>query len=273
MIRRDIQLGDGAEQWLIVSQIEHARLSGELARHCSVSLSEELSAESLAPIQDEVLQAIFHHDDGWLEWDFCPGLDPASGRPLSFREMELKDSLHLWTRSIDRVARIGPLAAWMVATHFVELLEGSTREHDRTLQAEWLQAMEVQRPEWFAKWQAQNPQVHTAKLANQALVHLKVFDVLSLWLSLHVPMADESATEPPSPYRIGEDTPLHAELNATAPVSGPTWRVQVEPWIFDEPDFKLEATGMIVPIQAYRDGGELLAAGKEYRLSWTVVEI
>ena len=73
--RVELKLNDGAAIWLLVSQVEHARISGELVRHWR---------EEFSP---DVVDAIAHHDDGWSEWENEPKLN-STGRQLarSWRE-------------------------------------------------------------------------------------------------------------------------------------------------------------------------------------------
>ena len=266
MIRRDIQLGDDQARWLIVSQTEHARLSGELARHCNRVIGANLAAEQMLPVRAEVQEAIHHHDDGWLAWDSSPGLDPSSGRPLSFRELPLEESLKLWDASIDRCAEIGPLAGWVVASHFCALLAASTREHEQALIDGWLPEVNQSRDEWLKTWQAEKPELYTRELEEEALLHLQVFDVMSLWLPLMCPCPGEQWPATMEPYRIGEGTPLQAVLTPTI------GRVHVEPWLFDLPELALEAEALVVPARTYRDGAELLKAGQEYQLQWVLAD-
>jgi hypothetical protein len=111
MIRRDDR-GD----WLIIAQIEHARLAGELAR---VWGNERVA--SLAP-SPALLRGVDHHDDGWREWDDAPRLNPATGFPRSFMEMRMRDSTAIWTRSIALCAA-DPLAGIAVSRHFCHLAD------------------------------------------------------------------------------------------------------------------------------------------------------
>src|SRR5437588_5307222 len=98
MIRREIQMSDGAAIWLLVSQVEHAHVSGELMRHWR---------DELTP---DVVEAIWHHDDGWTAWEAKPKLNPAIGGPHSFLEMPLGESLLIWDHSIVEARKFGPLA-------------------------------------------------------------------------------------------------------------------------------------------------------------------
>ena len=116
MIRREVRFADGRRQWLLISQIEHARISGDLAERCMEQFGDSDSA--LNTVREELLQAIVHHDDGWIEWEMAPRLDLDFGRPLSFLELPIDDALAVWSRSIDAVGKFGEFAAWVVAGHF-----------------------------------------------------------------------------------------------------------------------------------------------------------
>ena len=81
MIRRELKLNDSTAIWLLISQVEHARISGELVRNWR----EEFSSD--------VVDAIAHHDDGWEAWENEPKINPKIGGPYSFLEMPLAESL------------------------------------------------------------------------------------------------------------------------------------------------------------------------------------
>ena len=111
MIRRDDR-GD----WLVIAQVEHARLAGELAR---VWGNERVASLAAFPT---LVWGIEHHDDGWREWDDAPRINPATGFPRSFLEMRMRDSTAIWTRSI-AVCSSDPLAGIAVSRHFCYLAE------------------------------------------------------------------------------------------------------------------------------------------------------
>lgn len=109
MIRRDDR-GD----WLIIAQVEHARLAGELAR---VWGNDRVASLAAFPT---LVWGVEHHDDGWQEWDDAPRLKPATGFPRSFLEMRMRDSTAIWSRSI-AVCSADPLAGIAVSRHFCHL--------------------------------------------------------------------------------------------------------------------------------------------------------
>src|SRR5689334_17630417 len=106
MIRRDWVDVDGRAAWLLISQVEHARISGELCQNWS-------AVQALpADVRAEIVAAVFRHDDGWAEWEQAPEVDARTGRPREFTEMPLTESLEIWSRSIDQSTSVGDLAPY-----------------------------------------------------------------------------------------------------------------------------------------------------------------
>jgi hypothetical protein len=267
MIRRDIDLGDGEARWLLVSQVEHARLSAVLAERCLDRFG-PATAETDS-VRSELLQGIARHDDGWADWEAHPGLDPRLGRPLSFRELPQGETLANWDGSIRSAAEVGPLAAWAVAGHFAGLLGSSESDLDQVASAAWLAKTADQRIAWLAKWQKLNPAQHSQPLADEALLWMRVFDAMSLWICSVCPFGGEEVLQWPEDYHIGPgeslDTRLAADATADTSERGV---VTVDPWRFSVPELEIEAAGHTVPVREYRDTDELLAAYEPIELRW-----
>ena len=68
MIRRDDE-----NDWLLISQVDHAHLAAEIA--------EALGNENMPalPLPDLLIPAIREHDEGWREWEHAPEVDPDPG--------------------------------------------------------------------------------------------------------------------------------------------------------------------------------------------------
>ena len=263
MIRRDVRLADGSPAWALISQIEHARLSAELAERCVG----RFSAPELEAVRREVLLAIARHDDGWVEWEESPRIDAEHGRPVSFMELETDEAIDIWNRSIERSAAYGPLAGWLVAGHFIRLTDKYS-DHSRTdsAAAKWRTEMDEQRSAWSAEWQAINPPLHTRALADEALQWLWTFDEASLWFCCTSPADEESSSTSAStskPAVIGRGTPLEMMLTA----SGAGVAI-ANPWRFDQPTIELELTAQIIPAIRYDSPETLLAAGESRTLRW-----
>ena len=104
-----------ADEYRLVTQPDHARLSGAFAA--------ALDRERFPGITDETVQAISEHDIGWLPLDGAapkPVLPPfeQDGRLRSFLTTPPKVFLQAWTGSIANAEKIGPTAGTMVSRHF-----------------------------------------------------------------------------------------------------------------------------------------------------------
>lgn len=94
MIRRD-----SGDDWLLISQVQHARLAADLARVWGNPRVPPL------PVADQLVRAVRDHDNGWWSWEQAPEIDPAAGWPRSFTEMPMPVATRIWTASIESAAR------------------------------------------------------------------------------------------------------------------------------------------------------------------------
>lgn len=270
MIRREVQLADGSPGWALISQVEHARISAQLASQCRGRFGQVNSSL----IRDEVLVAIAAHDDGWREWEQAPQLDAKHGRPLSFMELTVADATAIWSRSIAVADEIGPLAAWMVSGHFMRLLEHSEHARFDSLAQSWLAEIGPRRETWFAKWQAIEPELRVAAVADESLEWLWAFDEASLWFCCHGPVGGEHRRDASEAYASGSGTPVELSLSGKGEqaTSEPARGVaRAEPWRFDVESLELEAAALLVPAKRYDSPQQLLAAGTSHTLRWRLV--
>jgi hypothetical protein len=100
--------GDGA---VVIGQASHAWLSGQLAR--------AWGGPAVAPVgpREEVCLAAEQHDVGMAGWDLAPALNPDTGLPRAFLEMELAVHLALWTAAPERLLTQSRYAALLIARH------------------------------------------------------------------------------------------------------------------------------------------------------------
>jgi hypothetical protein len=269
MIRRQIEFPDNERLWLLVSQVDHAHVSGEIARRWS----EEMSAD--------VIDAIWHHDDGWAAWEAEPKLNPAIGAPFSFLEMPLPEALVIWDNSIAAARKIGPLAGYIVAGHFYNLLNESDHGHEPMAVA-WLTAKRKFRTAWLDEW-VRAAATHTLEFAKQAQQLLLRTDLFSLWLCCECPIAgvegnvlDQSAMKTRADTLRGQfkfdvvgfgrrhPTPEN-DLEAFA------WVVSVEPYPFKSSPVSLSAKALIAPAESYHTWSELAANSRPIELRWRLI--
>jgi hypothetical protein len=257
MIRRDHRDAEGQQHWLLVPQAEHARLSGEMAL-----------AWGAAPFErpepaDQLLPALFHHDDGWTHWDRRPEVDPASGRPLNFTEMPLAESLPIWQRSIYTATDFGPLAGWVVSGHFAALLEHRnawqpTSASHGTVAGGFLSAQSALRSELLAQWQRGHEKVRIRAIAERALQFVQFFDALSLWLCM---------AERTSPHTM--PVPGGPELTL---IPRTPREIELKPWPLVVPEIVLGLPARSVPVAQYGTPADLAAArGVTVMLDWRLV--
>ncbi len=119
MIVRE-QTTSGGALWWIVRQRDHARLAAALAR------SARSAGVRLPAWNGQWLQAVSGHDEGWVAADSQPSLH--KGRPLSFHELPIEQSIGIWSGSIAASFLWSPICGAWVAEHFLRLLH---RFHDR----------------------------------------------------------------------------------------------------------------------------------------------
>ncbi len=94
-----------------IPQPSHAWLSGQLAR--------AWGNESFAAPEpyDEVCLGAEQHDIAWLEWERHPTLNPTTGLPHEFREIDLETRVALWSSGIEAALAYGRYPALLVSLH------------------------------------------------------------------------------------------------------------------------------------------------------------
>lgn len=257
MIVRNQRHADGREGWLLIAQQDHARVAFDLCQGWR---------PLLAFVDPAALEAaILHHDDGWKSWDAQPGVDPATGRPRDFLNMELPAVLPMWTASISEAARHSPLAAYAVSGHFSALLEHSKlveQPGNEEPSHAFLADEAKRRSQALQQWLREDPAEpgippRTAEAADWALHCLQHFDRFSLWLccgesrqpaQLPLPGSDVLRLNPISPYDI-----------------------EADPWTWEVPQLQLSVSGWWIAARPYRNAADVLAAREsKHQLTWTL---
>lgn len=89
---------DAGDDWLLITQGDHARLAAELA--AAVAKPPVLPGRILWA---DVVEAIRRHDDGWFERDTQPVWDADRRRCRNFDEYALTEATAVWRDSVRRV--------------------------------------------------------------------------------------------------------------------------------------------------------------------------
>ncbi len=254
MIRRP-----SGSDWLVVEQIEHARLAAQVARAWGNNAVASLPADA------DLEWGIAHHDDGWEEWDRAPHLDPATRIPREFLEMRMADATDIWNRSItDCSAR--PMAGIAVSRHFCFLAEGArgTRQdpHDRNAIDAFLREQAAVQSRLAGRVQTAAP-CEAAEFARRCdlwFSAMRFFDAVSLWLCCAERERPETMIAPG-----GERITFRPERS---------WTVVVDAYPFREESLTVHAPGRRVAARAYLNDAEFhasLRAAPVEHLAWNLI--
>ena len=168
-----------APQYMLITQPDHARLSGELAAL--------IRAPFMPEVQQPIAKAIAVHDDGWarrfpFERDLH-GEPPRTntGRPQHFMQVTVEESIAAWTGSIKAAGEVNRLGEYMVSAHFERI--GRTRiqmEVDTPEDLRHLEGFVNGEEEWQSKHEAE---IGLSKEKLYEYIDLLQFcDLLSLYL-------------------------------------------------------------------------------------------
>ena len=123
-------------------------------------------------------------------------MNPEIGGPYSFLEMPLAESLTIWDGSIAAARKFGPLAGWIVAGHFYNLLADSDHANEPPAIA-WLTAKRKVRTTWLDEWIRADPS-HTSGIREAFAANVADGGFVQFVVVLRLP----GEAHPPSP-RLG----------------------------------------------------------------------
>lgn len=89
---------------ILIQQVEHARLAGQIA------LAWVKPDHIEQALWDRLVDTTIHHDNGWMNHDQQPTLD-ADGKPNNFKFMPMELHRQIWRKSIDMAIK----RDWLVA--------------------------------------------------------------------------------------------------------------------------------------------------------------
>ena len=253
MIRRDD--GDG---WLLISQVEHARLAGEIAAAWG-------NGTVPAPPHPEwLISAVRDHDEGWRAWELAPRIDPSTGRPRDFTEMPMREATVIWTRSIADCCK-QPFCSLWVSRHFCHLAEQARESRgDKPDEVAAIDRfLQQQRSVQACEEQALAPRFGPGEfvpLADEGFRFLQFFDRLSLWLCCAPRTQPEEFLVPRfGSIRFVPDTPR---------------LLRAEPFPLSVDSLELRVPAKRIAAQRLADDAELRAALSHARteeLRWTIM--
>jgi hypothetical protein len=219
---RHVLVREEGDVVVVIGQASHAWLSGQLAR--------AWGGDAVAPLdpREEVCLAAEQHDVGMARWDLAPSLNPETGRPRSFLEMELAVHLALWTAAPEHLLTQSRYAALLVSRHGTILYGRSD-----------LDAMAPERAEPIRAFLAHGREVQAALIADLGISEADVERNGKLvfawdWLSLGLCLGWDEGDTPAVPLAGGE-----GRVHFTPTDDGAT----LDPWPFAVPDLVVHCEG------------------------------
>ena len=254
MIRRDETDG-----YLLVTQNDHAKLSGELATYAG--------NDRFSPLTDQpaAIRGITLHDCGWPIHDDEPTVNPH-GQPTDVFESPHDIALRVWTQSAQRATSEGPYPGLLVSLHVLHLsllADASKMDVHQRFAVNKFQHAEVERQETLRKslgMHVDRPlthglaEPHVDPLEDELRFHfrwLQALDQISLALCCTAPPTSRSTELHP---RAGGDA-IKLSMECTGERS-----LEVKPWPFNRTEIELQIQGRLVPRTRYADHEQLRAA-------------
>jgi hypothetical protein len=211
--------GDAA---VVIGQASHAWLSGQIAR--------AWGGDAVVPPEprEDVCLAAEQHDVGMALWDLAPSLNPETGRPRSFLEMELAVHLALWTAAPEHLLTQSRYAALLVSRHGTILYGRSD-----------LDAMAPERAKPIRVYLAQQREMQAALIADLGISEADVERNARLvfawdWRSLGLCLGWPEGDTPPMPLAGGD-----GRVHFVPTEDGAT----LDPWPFAVPELVVHCEG------------------------------
>ncbi|QDT48621.1 hypothetical protein Pan258_26630 [Symmachiella dynata] len=251
MIRRE----QGAD-WLIVSQVDHARLAAELAQAWRHNVASSWGISEL------LFLAVLKHDDGWRAWETGLEIDPDNGIPRDFTEMPMEVAAGIWTSSIETCAAEHPLVGIWVSRHFCYLAQYAlSNRADNAADVTAARRFLAEQEQLQQQLQSVALRDVTARefetLSELGFRFLRLFDGLSLWLC---------CAERSEPYDIQSD----GQSARFMPYAD--GQIVIDPYVLTKHPLRLAVPAQRIAARAYADNKDLRAAVEASpveELSWT----
>ncbi|WP_207461168.1 DUF3891 family protein [Azospirillum sp. SYSU D00513] len=214
--------GDGV---IAIPQPSHAWLSGQLMRVWGNDAFHPPSP------REEVCLGAEQHDIGWLSWESEPTLNPRTGRPHGFQELDAGTHTGIWTQGVRRALAFGRYPALMVSLHADTIygtffdFDKASRE-DAALVRRFLEGQHRFQRDCVAALAA-NPR-YAADLTPDALERNRLLIAAVDRMSLEIGWGVGKEAVIPDVPTDGKD---NAELRLSATGGNPA-DLRVEPWPF-----------------------------------------
>jgi hypothetical protein len=219
---------DRGDDWQVVLQIDHEDLSGAFAR----------AWVDHGARHDSLAIAAARHDDGWAVWERAPVVEPETGKPVNFLDVDVSSHLAFYRACIAAVTEQDPYAGLLVSMHGAGIYQQRYGRDPALGLSRAAAAQEL--VDAFVAEQEGGYEPRVAEVGVTDDERWRDYELLQLYdrISLYFCMRDVEAGEP------GEVQGLALE-----PL-GP-WHVRVEPYPLGETPARLR---LVRRLLAKRDG-------------------
>ena len=254
---------------VLVRQADHAAVSAHLATQWRrpTAFTNEL--------WQGLIDATQHHDDGWIDEDARPEIDP-NGVPRHFLNMPLQTHLEIWRRSIGMALDRSPLVGLLVARQARWLYtprEPSKGDQDRAnkqrseYEQRLLQDFLHETDREVTRIESDLSAQHTSELLDLARGLLSFLDALSLMMLGAIPMRHW-----PEILTMGDSTNEVSVRTAVSSEHGQDYRtISVDPWPFAPDRVRSQVSASYVGAASFESAEELreeLANAPAHRIFW-----
>ena len=241
-----VQTAPPEQPHLVITQIDHAALSGDFAAVFGNS-----QFESPSPREAMIFVAA-HHDDGWQETDDACLLDNKSGLPYHLTQTPLPELVKTSARSPDINEAHHPYSGLMSSMHTYGLFNGRYGLSDKIfidlIPAEHKPAMEAMLAAELVRQAKLKAILGQSNDMAQAISEvglltnykrLQFFDTLALYFHMVHPEAREEATFVNVPQKVGQDITI--TIRPAAPQT-----YTLAPYPFQEPEINFSYRGRLL---------------------------
>lgn len=228
----------------LMLQTDHARLVAQFA--AAWGGGGFCAAEPLGVL----MLAAEIHDEGWLDWEQEPRLNPATGRPYDFLTLPPDQHVQIYERGIQMALEQHPYAGLLVSLHGTGL---HRRRHGYMPHLEYRETDPIYKPV-VDRFVARQQRLQAALMQDlqpqpEALwTHyrwLQAWDLLSVVIGLRSPLEDRTTSLGRLPLYPGGP-----EQELTMQTAGPT-AYCIDPWPFTPSRLELVLSVRYLPDRAY----------------------
>jgi hypothetical protein len=251
---------ESAAATIAIPQPSHAWLAGQIVRAWG-----NTAFGNVTPFEEVCLGAE-QHDIGWLIWEQEPTLNPVTGRPHSFREMNVAAHTAIWRQGTKMALALGRYPALLVSLHGTGLYMtfdfAAAGEANARIVRDFLAEQEAIQQRLIASLKAgeRHPEYSDPDMIERNRRLIRAADRMSIAICTGMRDIATRFGDPREgivrqvPTTGGEtDIVLHAlDADLTA--------ISVSPWPFATATVNVTCEGVLLPPRSFRDQNEMRAA-------------